>query len=223
MILLHQMATNRITMLELAEVFTHSGYGVLLMDIRAHGESDGEVLQFGGDEAEDVVAAATYLQTRGDVDPERIGVLGWSLGAQVAILGAARTDLVKAVVADAPCCTVFSDWPSPQTLNDWLWKPYDLAFHSFLRLHTGVRDPVPVGEAVGQIAPRPILLIGTGNTAGLEARSIQEKYDQAGEPKEMWIIPEAGHIQGFKVRPEEYGEKVTAFFDASLPDEVENR
>ena len=49
--LLHSLASNRIGMLDVAAVLARYGYGVLLFDLRAHGESEGEVLPFGGDEA----------------------------------------------------------------------------------------------------------------------------------------------------------------------------
>jgi alpha-beta hydrolase superfamily lysophospholipase len=69
-ILTHHMASNRVGVLETAYMLARNGYGVLLFDLRAHGESQGEVLPFGGAEAEDIVAAAAYLQSREDIDPD---------------------------------------------------------------------------------------------------------------------------------------------------------
>ena len=66
------------------------------------GEFTGEVLPFDGAEAEDVVGAAAYLQGREDIDPPELGAMGLSLGAQVSALGAARSETIKAVVADGP-------------------------------------------------------------------------------------------------------------------------
>jgi pimeloyl-ACP methyl ester carboxylesterase len=211
-ILLHPHASNRIGMLDLAVLFARRGYGVLLFDLRAHGESDGEVLPFGGDEAEDVVSAAAYLQTRADVDPEKIGAMGWSLGAQVAILGAARSAAVRAVAADAPGATVFQDWPPPGALGDWLYVPYDLVFFQVLKWQTGVAAPMPVRVAIAAIAPRPLLLIGGGN----DQPAIEHLAASAGEPTAVWIIPEAGHIEGLRVRPQEYEDRVVRFFDEAL-------
>jgi fermentation-respiration switch protein FrsA (DUF1100 family) len=214
-ILTHPLASNRMEMLDVAEMLVRNGYGVLLFDLRAHGESEGEILPFGGNEAEDVRGAAAYLQTRPDVDPDRIGAMGFSLGAQVSILGAAVTDAVKAVVADGPCCTTFKDWPPPESLSDWLYKPYDLVFFSMLRWRTGVSDPVSVQEAIAQISPRPILLVGGGS----ERSMLGHHYEAAGEPKTLWIIPEAGHTSGLRVRPEEYEERIVGFFDQALLEE----
>jgi len=211
-ILVHPIASNRIGVLEVAEMLAGNEYGVLLFDLRAHGESDGEVLPFGGNEAEDVRGAAVYLQTCTDIEPDRIGAMGLSLGAQVSILGAAATDAIKAVVADGPCCTAFEDMPQPESFGDWLYVPYDLVFFPMLRWRTGISDPVSVQEAIARISPRPILLVG----GGAEQHMLEHHYDAASEPKTLWIIPEAGHIHGLSVRPEEYEERIVRFFDQAL-------
>ena len=211
-ILAHSIASNRVGMLDAAVFLARNGYGVLLFDLRAHGESDGDLLPFGGNEAEDVRAAAAFVQERADVDPDRIGAMGWSLGAQVVLLGTARTDAIQAVVADAPCCTTFRDWPPPQSLGDWLYVPYDLVFFEFLKWHGGVRYPLSVQEAISQIAPRPVLLIGGGAEQGM----LEHHYRAAGEPRELWVIPEAGHIGGLRARPQAYEERVLRFFNQAL-------
>jgi pimeloyl-ACP methyl ester carboxylesterase len=210
--LLHPLASNRVAMLEVATLLAHHDYGVLLFDLRAQGESDGDVLPYGGNEAEDVRGAADYLQTRADVDAQRIGALGWSLGAQVSILGAARTDQIRAVIADGPCCTVASDWGPPHTFSDWLYVPYDLVFYQFLNWRTGVAYPVSVRDALAALTPRPVLLIG----GGAEQQRLEYLYSRAQEPKTLWIIPEAGHIDGLNARPTEYEEKIVHFFDQAL-------
>jgi len=150
--------------------------GVLLFDLRAHGESDGELLPFGEKEAEDLVGAAAFLQTRPDVDPERIGAMGLSLGAQVSILGAASSDTIQAVVADGPCCTTFEDWPWPENIKEWLYRPYDYVFFQMLPWHTGVSDPLSVQEAIASIAPRPVFLIGGGS----EQNMLEHHYHAIG-------------------------------------------
>jgi pimeloyl-ACP methyl ester carboxylesterase len=138
--------------------------------------------------------------------------MGTSLGAQVGIMGAARTQAVKAVVADGPCCTTFADWPPPKTLREWLYVPYDFIFFPMLHWRLGTSDPISVQEAIAQISPRPIFLIGGGD----EQNMIEHHYHAAGEPKTLWIVPEAGHIGSSRARPGEYEEKVIGFFDQAL-------
>ena len=216
-ILLHGIASNRIMMLDLAEVIANHGYGVLLMDLRAHGDSEGDVYPFGGPEAEDVRAAVAYLQqNRDDIDPERIGIVGWSLGAQTAIMGAYVEPGIKAIVADGPGATAFSDWPPPETVEEWYYFPYDFFYYRFLARHTAVTDPISLKEALTKITARPILFISS--SVPTEQHRVEYLFEAAQEPKSLWHIPEAGHIGGFRLQPQEYEAKVIGFFDETLPE-----
>lgn len=208
----HSIGSNRVSMLPIADLLAKHEYGVLLFDIRTHGDSDGTLLPYGGDEAEDVIGAATFLQTRDEIDPDKIGALGHSLGAQISILAAAGSDQIKAVAADGPCCTTRADFPAPAGLKDWFYVLYDAVFFPMLRWRTKVSDPVSIQEGVSLISPRPLFLIG----AGTEKEMIERHYSAAKEPKELWIIPDAGHIGGISAVPEEYEARMIDFFDRAL-------
>lgn len=209
-ILLHGIATNRVTLLDQAEMLANHGYGVLLFDLRAHGDSDGELLPFGGPEAEDVRAAIAYLQQeRDDVDPERIGIAGWSLGAQTAIMGAYAVPGIKVVIADGPGATAFEDWPPPQTLEEWYYRPFDFFYYRFLARHTGVTEPISLKRALSEMTPRPVMFISSGMPT--ERHRLEYLFEAAQEPKSLWIIPDAGHVGGFRQNPQEYEEKMISF------------
>ena len=76
------------------------GYGVLLFDRRGQGESEGDPHGFGWEGEKDIKAAIEFLQRRPDVDPERIGGLGLSVGGELMLQAAAETDALKAVVSE---------------------------------------------------------------------------------------------------------------------------
>ena len=76
------------------------GYGVLLFDRRGQGESEGDPHGFGWEGEKDIKAAIAFLQRRPDVDPERIGGLGLSVGGELMLQAAAETDALKAVVSE---------------------------------------------------------------------------------------------------------------------------
>jgi pimeloyl-ACP methyl ester carboxylesterase len=213
-ILLHPLASNRMGTLEGAKMLAKHGYGLLLLDLRAHGESDGELFPYGGPEVEDLRGAITYLQNRTDIDPTRIGVMGWSLGGQVGILGAANLPAIKAVVADGPGATALEDWPPPRTFGEWLYLPVDIAFYQIMPLYTGVPSPLSIKQAIGQIAPRPILLISADFE--LEKHRMEYFLNAAQEPKSLWVIPGANHIEGISKSPQAYEEKVVKFFNEAL-------
>jgi uncharacterized protein len=216
-ILLHPMAASRLGTRDLALMFARHGYGVLMVDLRMHGESDGELYTFGGNEHLEVSAGVDYLQARPEVDAERIGVMGLSLGAQVGILGAAWDTRLAAVAVDAPGAVVFKDWPKPDTAYDLLYVPFDTMFFFYLHRIDGVSEPLALLDAVGKISPRPLFLIGgTFRISTLEQRSVSQFFEAAKEPKEMWIIPNTKHISGLETHPQEYEEKVIGFFDRYL-------
>ena len=106
LIYLHGARNNREEMLAQAAMLHRHGYGALLVDMRAHGESEGALSTLGYAEVEDLRGAVAYLQSRPEVNGERIGVLGHSMGGAVAIRGAARMPAIRAVVAQSAYTSV---------------------------------------------------------------------------------------------------------------------
>ena len=84
------------------------GYGVLLFDRRGEGRSDGEPNWGWGGEA-DIKAAIAYLQRRPDVDPDRIGGIGLSVGGEMLIEAAAETDELAAIVSEGAGARSFNE------------------------------------------------------------------------------------------------------------------
>jgi pimeloyl-ACP methyl ester carboxylesterase len=83
--LLHGFGSNRIEMKSRADFLVHHGYGVLLYDLRGHGESGGDERGLGWQDAEDVKTALKFLSKREELVPNRIGILGFSIGGQITI------------------------------------------------------------------------------------------------------------------------------------------
>ena len=83
-----------------ARMLADHGYGVLLFDRRGEGESEGDPNMFGWQGERDIHAAVDYLQGRPDVDPERIGGIGLSVGGEMMIEAAAESDALKAIVSE---------------------------------------------------------------------------------------------------------------------------
>ena len=81
-------------------IFMNWGYVVLRFDMRGCGESDG---LFGHllclDQVEDTRAAITFMQSRPEVDPDRIAVVGSSFGAAVAVYTGGVDERVTAVIS----------------------------------------------------------------------------------------------------------------------------
>ena len=75
--------------------------------------------------------------------------------------------------------------------------------------------PPNLNDVVERIAPRPVFFIYSAHGQGGEDLS-QDFYESAGEPKEVWEVPEGGHVGGAEARPREYERRVIAFFDEAL-------
>ena len=92
-----------------AKMLVRHGYGVLLFSGRGTGDSDGTPNSYGWGREKDAAAALDYLATRKDVQPGRVGALGLSTGADMAIDIAARRSDVNAVVADGTAAIGYED------------------------------------------------------------------------------------------------------------------
>ena len=84
---------------ETARVYHRAGFDVLMLDLRANGESEGERVTLGYREVRDVRAALSWLEKRG-FDPSKVVLHGWSMGGAT-VVRAAPDSGVAAVVEEA--------------------------------------------------------------------------------------------------------------------------
>ena len=218
-ILAHGRGSERSRMLPHANYLHKDGFSVLMFDFRYRGESEGDESTMGVKEPWDIEGAVDYLKTRSDVDSERIGVQGGSLGAVSAILAAAETPEIKGVVAEIP----FKDLPSaiahafehPSEGVGLPSFPFAPVSKFFCELRLGVDlDEVSPVKVIGQISPRPVFLIDDLEDDVFPSDSVEVVYKAAREPKELWQIPGATHTTrgGWETAPEEYERRVLAFW-----------
>ncbi|MCL5057112.1 MAG: prolyl oligopeptidase family serine peptidase [Actinobacteria bacterium] len=85
----------------LSRAITARGMAALRFNFRGVGASRGAFAQ-GAGETEDALSALSFLSGRGEVDPERIGIAGYSFGGMVAMGAGERSSLVKAMAAVSP-------------------------------------------------------------------------------------------------------------------------
>lgn len=98
---LHGIYSDSGELIPVAQRMAAEGFDIVLLDLRAHGESTGTFTTYGAKESQDVSGLLDWLDSVG-LPSDRLALLGHSMGAATALLTAARDERVGAVVAVAP-------------------------------------------------------------------------------------------------------------------------
>ena len=202
-----------------AKMLVRHGYGVLLFGGRGTGNSEGTVNSYGWGREKDAAAALDYLATRDDVQPGRVGALGLSTGADMAIDIAARRDDVNAVVADGTAAIGYEDvkeyTDNPVTrLNGWvLFKAH--------RDHPGAAP----GRTPRSPTRSPAAAHRTCSSPRARSRSpgASSTTAPAATGRELWYLPHATHTAALRQYPREYERRVVGFFDDHLGERAAGR
>ena len=200
-----------------ARMLARHGYGVLLFDRRGEGESEGDPNSWGWGGDADAKAAIAYLQRRPDVDPDRIGGLGLSVGGEMMIETAAETKELAAVVSEgagARSTAEDMDHDDP-ALGKWtLGLAMSAAKTAAVAVAANQAPPANLKDLAAKVE-QPMLLIAAPNSANGE-RLNRGYAKAAGDSATLWEIPEARHVGGQTARPQEYERRVIGFFDKAL-------
>ena len=220
LIYVHGLADNRGGLLEQAVMLRAHGYGALLFDLRNHGESEGTVTTLGYAEVDDLRGAVTYALTRPEVNAERIGVIGRSMGGAVAIRGAACIPEVRAVAVQSTYSSVEDNVAEGVRafagLPPFFFAPLVIWFGE-REAGLDIRQVRPIDD-VGQISPRAILFIHGEQDGAIPVENSLRLYEAAKEPKELYLVPHAGHGGFLAVARSEFEQRVVGFFDTYLRD-----
>ena len=204
---------------QIARLHRERGYGGLLFDFAGHGQSEGDEVTYGVREVLDVAAAIAYLRARGDVDMTRIGIMGYSLGAIAAVLATAEHSELHAMVIESGFSDVqrdigvlfhrFTGLPSFPLANLVVFWGRRIAHVSLSQVRPAL--------VIGKIAPRAVFIISDlKDGIADEPADGQRLYDHAGEPRRLWQVADAAHVQAFNVHPDEWIARVEAFLDDHL-------
>lgn len=216
-LLLHGVRGDRRQMLARAQFLQRLGYSSLLIDLPAHGESGGERITFGWRESHAVTAAMQWLRLRHPGRP--LGVIGVSLGAASTVL--ARLE------------------PAPQAVVlESMYPSIAEAVSDRLSLHLGPLGPVlgPVlltqlplrlGVSAEQLRPidhltqfsargTPLLIASGTEDRHTTAEETRRLFAAAGEPKELWLVDGAAHVDLHAFAPAAYEARIGAFLARTL-------
>jgi alpha-beta hydrolase superfamily lysophospholipase len=240
-LLFHGVADNRIGTIGPSEFLLRAGYGVVMMDARAHGASEGSMTTYGWLERNDTRAIIdVLLSSERDkyvsvqmstpyppgspadaLPPFHLFALGESLGAGIALQSAAADPRIEAVVAEAPFASLREatyDYAGLQK-SPLLGKTF-FAPGAWTMLYRGQSI---AGFPAAEVAPEksvaarafPVLLICDTADVVLPCRHAERIYAAARGPKQLWIVPGAFHTAALGYQPEEFRRRVLSFFAAS--------
>jgi alpha-beta hydrolase superfamily lysophospholipase len=213
-LLLHGVRSNRLQMLDRAQWLHAAGYAVLLIDLPAHGESSGSRISFGYREAEGVRASLRYLHQQ--LPLEKVGVIGVSLGAASFMLSNFEP-APSAVVLESMYPTIEEAVADrlrirAGTVGAW-FAPVLL---SQIPLRLGIQTDVlrPIDHMAALHAP---VLIASGvideHTTVDETKRV---FASAVEPKELWLVNGAAHVDLYRFDPNTYETLVFGFLAKHL-------
>lgn len=213
-LLLHGVRSDRRQMVERAKFLHAAGYSVLLIDLPAHGESTGSRISFGLREADGVKAAIAFL--RRTLPGERTAVIGVSLGAASFVLA-----------SDAP--------PPDAVVLESMYPTITDAVANRLRMRIGPLGaqlaplllwqlPVRLGIGADQLRPidhlaalhAPLLIAGGRLDEQTPVAETQRLFAAAAEPKQLWLVDGAAHVDLHAFTPAAYEARVLAFLHRHL-------
>ncbi|MCJ7718275.1 MAG: alpha/beta hydrolase [Anaerolineales bacterium] len=204
-----------------ADILNEAGYGVLLGSFRAHDECEGELISFGFHEQKDIAAWHQYLLSRDDLDPDRIGLFGESMGGGTSILYTAENPSIRALATGSgfaltrEVVILFLQFETdlPPALIPLLsrfivfWAERGADFQA---------ESLDTEAVISQISPVPILIIHGGEDDKIGPEVGKQLFAAAAEPKELTWFEKAGHVNFEDFYPEEYNRALINFFDQHL-------
>jgi pimeloyl-ACP methyl ester carboxylesterase len=217
-ILIHGLGGAGISMANHARLFSAEGYHVFLPDLRAHGNSDGDMItDVSG--AEDILAAIDYLRTRSDVDADQVCALGISFGALTVLHAARQSKIIRAIVLESIGPVALEDHGGKsQSLRRWLNYPLNWIQYKLYDFLCGYEERGGVVDSLRYIYPRPVMFISTG--IGKERYFMQLFYQAARQPKTLWEVPQASHGGAYVVQKKEYRQRILRLFDQAITSPV---
>jgi uncharacterized protein len=217
-ILCHGAPGDKRDMAGLAGALMDAGFDVLAFDFRGWGDSGRTRVTLGYREVQDVLGAVEFIRNRRAGLRHSVGVVGLSMGAAAAIIAAAQTPAIDAVVADSSYARLDQ---SVERITRRVWSPLDLLAARPVRrlgerfIGAPLASVAPV-EAIARISPRPVLIIHGEQDRLTHVGDAHALFRACGDPKALWIVEHAGHARTRRAGTEEYDGRIIGFFREHL-------
>jgi fermentation-respiration switch protein FrsA (DUF1100 family) len=200
-------------MLSRARLLYAAGYSIVMIDLQSHGESPGKHIAIGYLEQHDARAAVEFARQMHPDEP--IGVVGMSLGGASALLASPLG--IDAMILE-------SVYPN---ITD--------AVHNRVEARLGPFSAIPAELLLVQLKPRlgispsqlrpidhlsnvgcSVLIMSGTEDRHTTVAETKEMFSVARQPKELWLVDSAAHIDLYRASPAGYKTRVLRFLDQHM-------
>jgi alpha-beta hydrolase superfamily lysophospholipase len=209
-VLVHGTEADRRQLLDLGAALSAAGLGVLAYDQPGCGESGGRVT-WGASERAALSAAVAWAAARPGV--RAVGVFGFSQGAYVAAQVAPGDATVRALALAGTPANFRDETRYEFRRPVWLFAVPALLAR---RAHGGRPTAPEPEDAIAAFSPRPLLVLTGAADFTVPPEHSRRVHRAAGEPKELWVMPAAGHGDYGRADPQDYPRRVVEFFERAL-------
>jgi len=213
-LLLHKLRSSRLGMIDRAKFLHKSGYNVLLIDFQGHGETFGKHITFGYLESFDAHSAFNYLKNRLVNQP--IGVIGVSLGGVAALIGKEPIP-AEAIILESVFSTIDQAVKNRLVMRFGTYGQYfspllTWQIDSLLGFPAKTISPI---DGISKVKSAVFIMSGSEDRRAL-LQETHSLYENANQPKMLWIVEGATHQNLHQYSTQAYEEKVLRFFDQHL-------
>ncbi|WP_238544378.1 alpha/beta hydrolase [Gloeocapsa sp. PCC 73106] len=197
MLYLHGNASNISHNLELAQKFYQLGFSLLLLDYRGYGLSSGK-FPTEAQVYQDTQVAWDYLVQQKGLKPEQIFVYGHSLGGAIAVDLGLRQPQIAGLIIQGSFTSIL-----------------DIVIH-----YGGIYRFFPTKVIINQrfdslskvpLLKMPLLFIHGSKDEVIPLAMSEKLFAAAKSPKQLLIVPEAGHDDVSGIGGEKYLESIQDF------------
>jgi dipeptidyl aminopeptidase/acylaminoacyl peptidase len=213
-ILTHGIRAYKEHFLPICKILSDSGYNSIVMDLRAHGESDGKYCTFGYLESQDLISLVDSIYMIENLN-KNIGIWGQSMGGAVAMLTLASDKRLEFGIIES----TFSDFRI--IVHDYIkhFVGFDIAllsnylvFRAEKIAHFDAEQVVPSNSATH--ITQPILMVHGKEDDRINIKYGLLNFNNLVSSNKLFLEYPANHLNIWKVGGEEYFKKVFSFMDS---------